>query len=184
MSARRVVVQGSDSDKVQRILLAARAVFTEHGYSNASMDALAQKALVSKATLYLYFESKQELFAAVILEERDRFAASFLAGEQGREAMPTRLLRFARALVHFLLSPDIIASCRLVIGEAARAPELGLAFYDNGPARLLGRLEQFMTRAIAAGQLRKVNPRVAAEQFIGLVRGDLQLRAGGGLRGG
>ena len=75
MSARRVVVQGSDSDKVQRILLAARAVFTEHGYSNASMDAVAQKALVSKATLYLYFESKDAIYQAVVQQAIDKLGA-------------------------------------------------------------------------------------------------------------
>jgi len=184
MSAGRVAAQATGPDKVQRIIAAARAAFAEHGYAGASMDAVAHRALVSKATLYVYFESKQELFAAVILEERDRYAASFLAGEQGREPVPARLLRFGRALVQFLLSPDIVASCRLVMAEASRVPELGPAFYGNGPARLLDRLAQFMTRAMAAGQLRKADPRVVAEQFIDLVRGDLQLRALLGLRDG
>jgi AcrR family transcriptional regulator len=164
-------------DKVQQILAAARLIFMRNGYAAASMDAVASEALVSKATLYVYFKNKQELFAAVILEERVRYAPSFLAGEQGREPMPAKLLRFARALVSFLLSAEIVASCRLVIAEAERVPGLGQAFYGNGPARLLQRLEQFMARAMAAGQLRRADARIAAEQFIDLVRGDLQLRA-------
>jgi len=159
-------------DKVQQILAAARLIFMRNGYAAASMDAVASEALVSKATLYVYFKNKQELFAAVILEERVRYAPSFLAGEQGREPMPAKLLRFARALVSFLLSAEIVASCRLVIAEAERVPGLGQAFYGNGPARLLQRLEQFMARAMAAGQLRRADARIAAEQFI-----DLQLRA-------
>jgi AcrR family transcriptional regulator len=171
-------------DKVQQILTAARAIFMQQGYAAASMDAVATRAGVSKATLYVYFANKQELFASVILEERARYAPSFLAGEQGREPMPARLLRFARALVVFLLSAEIVASCRLVIAEAERVPGLGQAFYNNGPARLLERLEQFMARAMGAGLLRRADAHVAAEQFIDLVRGDLQLRALLGLKQG
>ncbi len=163
--------------KVQQILDAARSLFAQHGYAGTSMDAVARAATVSKATLYVYFASKQELFAAVILEERDRYAASFLAGELGSEPMRAKLLRFGRALVGFLLSPDIVASCRLVMAEASRVPEIGSAFYRNGPMRLRERLEQFMARSMAGGQLRKADPGIAAEQFIDLVRGDLQLRA-------
>jgi TetR/AcrR family transcriptional regulator, mexJK operon transcriptional repressor len=172
------------ADKVQQILAAARAIFMRHGYAAASMDAVARQALVSKATLYVYFANKQELFASVILEERARYAPSFLAGELGREAMPAKLLRFGRALVGFLLSAEIVASCRLVIAEAERVPGLGQSFYTYGPARLLERLEQFVARAMATGLLRTADARVAAEQFIDLVRGDLQLRALLGLKQG
>ncbi|HEY1315202.1 MAG TPA: TetR/AcrR family transcriptional regulator [Steroidobacteraceae bacterium] len=164
-------------DKAAQILRAARAEFLLHGYAATSMDAVALTAKVSKATLYVYFVSKRELFAAIIQQERSRFNVSMLSGESGREPIQSKLLRFGRNIVDFLISPETIASYRMVAAEAGRLPELGEEFYSNGPVKFLDRLEEFMDRAMHGGTLRRDDPRRAAEQLIGLVRGDLQLRA-------
>ena len=75
MSARHAAINPDDSprDKVRPILRAARAVFLAHGYGEASMDLVARDAGVSKATLYVYFSGKRELFSAIVLEERDHY---------------------------------------------------------------------------------------------------------------
>lgn len=179
MNARRAapLPEESPRDKIRPILRAARAVFMEHGYGAASMDEVARVAGVSKATLYVYFAGKRDLFAAIISEERDRYAGSMLAGETGREHVRVRLIRFGRAIVEFLLSPDTVASYRMVVAEAGRHPELGQEFHAHGPAKFLDRLEEFMERAMRSGALRAAEPRRAAEQLLGLVRGDLQLVA-------
>jgi TetR/AcrR family transcriptional regulator, mexJK operon transcriptional repressor len=87
------------------------------------------------------------------------------------------LLPVARAVIELLLSADTVACYRMVVAEASRLPELGAAYYQGGAERLLNRLEQYFTTAIEGGQLRAARPRVMAEHFVGLVRGDLQLRA-------
>jgi hypothetical protein len=91
--------------------------------------------------------------------------------------MRAKLLRFGRAILALLLAPETIGAYRMVTAEAHRFPELGRVFYENGPARLLARLEEFFAEANSQGKLTVQNPREAAEQFIGLVRGDLMLRA-------
>ena len=73
--------------------------------------------------------------------------------------------------------PETISAYRTVVAEAARFPELGEVFYANGACRLLDRLERFFATAMESGLLRPTHPRCAAEQFVGLVRGDLMLRA-------
>ena len=55
--------------KRQAILDAAKRAFIDHGYSGASMEAIAEAAPVSKPTLYTHFKGKQELFAAVIASD-------------------------------------------------------------------------------------------------------------------
>jgi AcrR family transcriptional regulator len=146
------------------------------------MDAVAQRADVSKATLYVYFSSKRELFAAVITEEGERHSRSVITGEAGQEELRAKLLRFGHAVLELLIAPETVASYRMVVAEATRFPDIGRDYYENGAARLLKRLEDFFAGAVERGKLRACEPRRAAEQFVGLVRGDLQLRAMLGLK--
>jgi AcrR family transcriptional regulator len=162
-------------DKASQILQAAREEFLKHGYGAASMDGVALAAGVSKPTLYVYFGSKRDLFEAIIREEPERYGVLMLSGGSGRATMLSKLLRFGRSIVDFLLSPETVASYRMVVAEAGRLPELGEIFYANGPVKFLDRLEQFVAQSMKSGALRSDNPRTAAEHLIGLVRGDLQL---------
>ena len=163
--------------KRQAVLAAAARLFREHGYGDASMDAVAERAGVSKATLYAYFPGKHELFAAVIQQEGDQKSAGLLTEPRPGDPLRTRLLRHGRAVLDLLLAEETLSSYRMVAAEAARAPELGRLYYENGAARLHARLEQVIEAAMRAGELRRGPADVAAAQFIGLVRGDLMLRA-------
>jgi len=163
--------------KVEQILAAAGRLFREHGYAMTSMDAVAQEADVSKATLYVYYAGKRELFAAVIADEGDQRSRVLITGEDGAEDFRAKLMRFGHAIQDLLIAPETVSSYRMVVGEAGRLPDLGRLYYDNGAGRLLGRLEQFFASAMEGGKLRASDARRAAEQFVGLVRGDLMLRA-------
>lgn len=163
--------------KLEQVIAAAARLFREHGFGATSMDLVASEAIVSKATLYAYFSGKRELFAAVIAAEDDRHSRSLLADPGADEDFPEILLRVGRTIQDLLLAPETVSSYRMVVGEASRFPELGRDYYAHGAGQLLGRLEEFFANAMADGQLRAGHPRRAAEQFVGLVRGDLMLRA-------
>ena len=164
--------------KLEAILDAARRLFREHGYAATSMDALAIAAEVSKATLYAQFPGKRELFAAVVQQEGDRQSSALLNDATARRGeLRAQLLRFGRAVQDLLTSEQTIASYRMVASEAARLPELGRTYYENGAALLHERLESFLSAEMSAGRLRTGPPHIAAMQFIGLVRGDLMLKA-------
>jgi AcrR family transcriptional regulator len=163
--------------KLAVIQQAARWVFMQHGYAAASMDQVAARAVVSKATVYTYFASKQELFAAISAAESERYAGSLGQDLAMHGELRPRLLRLGREILDLLLDDETIAVYRMVMAEAGRIPALGQAFHSNGPAQLLLRLERFFAAAMRAGQLRVADARHAAEQFVGLIRGDLQLRA-------
>ena len=175
MSVKRAALR-RPADKAGQILHAAREEFLRHGYGAASMDGVALAAGVSKPTLYVYFGSKRDLFEAIIRQEPERYAL-MLSGGSGRANVLSKLLRFGRSIVDFLLSPETVASYRMVVAEAGRLPELGEIFYANGPVKFLDRLEEFIAQSMKNGALRSENPRTAAEHLIGLVRGDLQLCA-------
>ena len=165
------------SKKTDQIISAAIRVFLQHGYAATSMETVAREATVSKATLYVYFKSKEDLFAAVVLTLGDQYTAPLLADGGAQEDMQATLLRFGHTVLDLLLATETVSSFRMVMAEAGRTPQLGQLFYQSGAARLLRRLEIFFGDAMKTGLLRPADPRRAAEQFIGLVRGDLQLRA-------
>jgi TetR/AcrR family transcriptional regulator, mexJK operon transcriptional repressor len=163
--------------KHSQILSSAARLFREHGYGATSMDAVALAAGVSKVTIYAHFADKQTLFAAIVASEDAERTRSWSERFEAAGDVRARLLRLGRAVLDLLLAPETIATHRMVAAEATRFPEIGRAYYENGAARLLQRLEEIFSVAMAAGELRRAHPRRAAEQFVGLIRGDLQLRS-------
>jgi TetR/AcrR family transcriptional regulator, mexJK operon transcriptional repressor len=162
--------------KAETILAAARRTFLASGFGAASMDAIAREAGASKATLYAYFANKEELFGAVVARESERYAADLSAGELDPADVEASLLRMADRFLRLLLSPDVIAINRIIIGEVARFPALAEVFWRAGPERVRMQVERFLARAAAAETLAITDPRLAAEQFASLVRGEIHLQ--------
>jgi TetR/AcrR family transcriptional repressor of mexJK operon len=140
------------------------------------MDAIAREAGVSKATVYAHFAGKEELFGAVIGRECEQRFAGFSAGELDPGDVRASLTTLGRRFLDLLLSPDAIALHRLILGEVGRFPALGQVFWRAGPERNLVQIEHFLRTAAAGGALDIADARLAAEQFVGLVRGETQLR--------
>lgn len=162
--------------KAESILAAAQRTFLASGFGAVSMDAIAREAGASKATLYAYFSSKEELFGAVVAREGERYFGGFSARELDPHDVETSLTEVARRFLELVLSPDAIAVNRITIAEAVRFPQLGEVFWRAGPERTRTQIEAFLRRAHEAGTLSVADPKLAAEQFISLMRGDLHLR--------
>ncbi|HEV2302884.1 MAG TPA: TetR/AcrR family transcriptional regulator [Stellaceae bacterium] len=164
------------SAKAESILAAAKKSFLAHGFGAVSMETIAREAQVSKATVYAHFANKEELFGAVIGREcESRFAGLSVQELEPREAGAS-LAILGRRFLELILSPDAIALHRIIVGEVTRFPVLGEVFWKAGPERNLRQIADFMAEAAAAGALAVDDPRLAAEQFAGLVRGEVQLR--------
>jgi TetR/AcrR family transcriptional repressor of mexJK operon len=172
-----------DSPKRQAILNAATDLFAARGYGAVSMDAIAREADVSKATLYAHFESKDRLFATIvqlacvenIMPDEDLPDPIRSPGQRDVEA---DLSVIGGRILRFFLRDRSLAIHRLVIAESARFPELGRAFYDNGPVAARQRLAAWMA---GRPELAVPEPEIAAEQFLSLLRSGLYLRATLGL---
>jgi TetR/AcrR family transcriptional regulator, mexJK operon transcriptional repressor len=161
--------------KAEAILAAAERGFLEHGFGAVSMDTIAREAGVSKATVYAHFANKEQLFGAVIAAVSERFGG-FSALELDPRDIEQSLKTIARRFLDLILSPESIAVNRIVIGEVTRFPVLGAVFWEAGPARVRVEIEGFLQRAGEAGSLKLSDPRLAAEQFVSLVRGEIHLR--------
>ena len=163
--------------KYEDVLGGAREIFLRDGFEGASVDDIARAAGVSKATLYSYFSDKRELFREVTRVECERMAETTLAridfNAPPREVFTTA----AHSLTRFLLSNFSLQMFRTCVAEAARFPELGRAFYQNGPEMGRARMVVYLKLAIERGQLHDVDPDMIAEQFSELCRARLWSRA-------
>jgi TetR/AcrR family transcriptional repressor of mexJK operon len=172
-----------ESPKRLAIMDAATELFAARGYGAVSMDAIARAADVSKATLYAHFESKDRLFATIVqvacvehITPADEVPDREILGEA--PDAETALTAIGGRILRFFLRELSLAIHRLVIAESVRFPELGRAFYDNGPVAGRERLAAWMVRQ---ADLTVPEPEMAAEQFLGLLRSGLYLRATLGL---
>lgn len=154
-------------DRERRILAAALKVFSETGYSGANMDAVAIEAGLSKPTLYQYFQSKEALFSAMMLGERDRMLDVF--EHPSTNGLVGDLLGFAWSYADTVMRPDMLSLARLIIGEVQRFPEIGRAYQEAGPDRLLRGIMAYLEGQRRAGRLVFEDTALAAQDLWGLI---------------
>ncbi len=146
----------------QAILDAAAQVFQETGFERTTMSAICERLGYSKATLYNYFASKEELFSAVVFEATEaEFEATLAALDPTLQDMTEVLEKFGRGLLTLLYSPQVLAVRRLIVAEAGRS-DLGRKCYALGPERSEAVAAAYLQQAMDAGKLRQADPRIAA----------------------
>ena len=151
----------TDSRK-QAILAAAAEVFKETGFERSSMAEICARVGYSKATLYSYFASKEELFIETIaLAAEESFQATLQALNTNKKDIKQALESFGRTSLAFLYSPQMQTARRLVVAESGRS-DLGQRCYDIGPLRSGLEIGKFLQNAIDAGKLRSANTQIAA----------------------
>lgn len=146
----------------QELLDAALALFVERGYAATRLEEVAQRAGVAKATLYLYYENKLELFKAVVrhsLVERFDEVAKAQSGQSlgARE----QLVGLLTAFVTRVAGSPLSGIPKLVIAEAGNFPEIARFYHDEviqrGRAMVVGALK----RGAASGEFRRVDAEYA-----------------------
>ena len=169
--------------KRAQILAGARDAFSEMGYERTSVDLVAARAGVSKATVYNHFEDKKALFVACFSEEADAMRARLLALlEEPAGELEEALQRIGELTVTFRLSPAVDCLFRHTIAEVVRFPEVGATLYERGPRVVQGALAAYLRRWDEKGVLRIDDARSAAIQFWVMCQGDLVLRSQLGVR--
>jgi AcrR family transcriptional regulator len=172
------LARGPAAAKRQQILQGARAVFGELGFERASVDVIALRAGVSKATVYSHFQDKKRLFVACLLEETDAMRAGLEAclATAGGDDVEGALQVIGEKIMNVSLSPAIVALYRQTIAETARFPELGRMVFEGGPRMLQEAIASHLQRWHETGALRIPDSRTAAIQFLALCQGDLAVQ--------
>jgi AcrR family transcriptional regulator len=164
-----------DTAKRRQIMEGARGAFLA-GFDAASMNDVARAAGVSKGTLYAYFDSKEQLFEAMIREEHAQQPErlSLFPPEETDPATALRL--YAHRLVEKVLRAESINQIRVVVAASMKFPRLGQAFYEAGPLFGLTVLKERFDAFVAAETLTIKDTALAARQFIDLCLGDVLKR--------
>ena len=150
------------------IIEAALTVFSEKGFAAARLDDIAARAGVSKGALYLYFETKQDLFRAVV---RETIAPNLavVAGFIGQSQLPfgdlIRLV-FAR-IAEVVTEGKLGAVAKMVIGESRNFPELAKVWHEDVVSKMLDAVCGAVAAAQARGEVRPGDPRLFVMSLAG-----------------
>jgi TetR/AcrR family transcriptional repressor of mexJK operon len=174
VTTERRVEEGRSARKRRMIMEAATTLFLRNGYLGTSMDEVAALAAVSKQTVYKHFADKERLFTDIILGITD--VASDFVEDVTRTLHDTDDLEkdlggLARRYVTSVVRPHVLQLRRLVVGEAARFPELARAYHEHAPERTVTALASSFQRLAERGLLRVDDPLLAANHFAYLVVG-------------
>lgn len=159
---------GQHPVKRDQILDGAHRVFSRLGFDAAGMADITREAGVSKGTIYVYFEGKDDLFTALMEREREVIFANVAAALNQPGTVHDRLHAYGSTLARLLCSSPVIQAHRVIIGVAERKPDLAAEFYAKGAMRGMALLGGFLAREVATGGLRDCANDLAAQQFVEL----------------
>jgi len=163
--------------KRRQVLDGARTVFLSDGFDGASMNDIARVAGVSKGTLYVYFESKEALFEALIREDRQQQAERLISADDDAKTAREFLDGYGRRFLETMTRPDLLAQSRMVISAIAKFPRFGPVFFEAGPQFGLRRLEARLKVFVEAGELDIADVELATRQFAELCKAGIFHRA-------
>jgi TetR/AcrR family transcriptional repressor of mexJK operon len=132
-----------DISKRQDIMDAAGELFRAGGFHGTSMDALAQAAGVSKATLYSHFADKQSLYRALIEAKMADYQVDDFA-ERVCGDMAADLAMIARQMLDLVYDDEALDMLRMVIAEGREGSDVPSMFEEVGPRRLMGQISDYL----------------------------------------
>ncbi len=161
----------------QTIVDAACELFVELGFQATTMDKVAQRAKISKLSIYRHFENKEALFSAAIAARCHRFAPEALfEGVDG--SAEDQLMAVGSSLLRTLLSPDVRGVEAMVMADKTNQTSLAKRHHEAGPAHVIARIEALLRQLHAKAVLNVPDPRQSARLFAALFKGsDLLLIA-------
>jgi AcrR family transcriptional regulator len=148
----RPVSAGQDPAKRDQILAGAQRVFFSMGFDAASMSDITREAGVSKGTIYVYFTSKEELFEALMDNERNKMFSSLTEVLEQATSLRQALTDYGRLFTGLLLSDKGVKAHRIMLAVVERKPEFGARFYERGPRRGFLLLRSLLEGFVAKGQ--------------------------------
>lgn len=151
----------------QELTAAALALFVEKGFAATKLDEVAARAGVSKGTLYLYFDSKEALFKAVIQE------GIVPAIEEGEALLdqpsddPVQLLQcILFGWWERIGNTELGGIPKLMLSEARNFPEVAAYYHDTVIHRGLALIRTALARGVARGVFRPVDVDATADVLI------------------
>lgn len=139
----------------QELLAAALDLFVERGFAATRLEDVAKRAGVSKGTLYLYFNNKEDLFKAVVRE-------SIIPSLDESDALVANFVGDSSTLFHELLfgwwqrigDTKLSGISKLILAESGNFPELAKFYHEEVITRANALVLRMLQRGIASGEFR------------------------------
>jgi AcrR family transcriptional regulator len=145
------------AERPQEILEAAFAEFSRNGYATTTLDRIAERAGVTKGTIYVYFENKEHLFISMVQEFTKSAHDTVQEMYETHASSTADLLRaqFSFIYQHIVEDKRRREVVRMLIAEASRFPKLADRYYDEILRPCLDMLRQAIQRGVDRGEIRK-----------------------------
>lgn len=166
-------MRSKTEERRQLILDVAAELFMQAGFEKASMAEISSRVGGSKATLYNYFPSKDELFLAVMEHKARRHLEAIFSSLHEPGLLGERLRHFGERYLRIRLSDELVAIHRMAEHEGSRT-EVGRLLFNNGVRRGWGLVANFLRQAMDSGALPACDPWVAAWHLKALLEAELR----------
>ena len=154
----------------QSIVDAAGELFVELGFQATTMDKVAQRAKISKLSIYRHFENKEALFSAAIAAHCHQFAPqAIVEGIDGSAA--DQLMAVGTFLLRTLLSPEVRSVEAMIMVDKTKQKSLSKLHYEAGPAYVTAQIEALLRQLHAEAMLNVPDPLASARLFAALIKG-------------
>ena len=154
----------------QTIVGVASELFVELGFQATTLDKVAQRARISKLSIYRHFENKEALFGAAIAAHCHQFAPlALVEGVEG--SAEDQLMAVGASLLRTLLSPDVRSVEAMIMADKTNQKSLSKLFYEAGAAHVIGQIEALLRQMHAKAVLNVPDPLRSARLFAALFKG-------------
>jgi AcrR family transcriptional regulator len=156
LEARTETRRRRKAERPQEILEAAFVEFSRNGYAMTTLDQIAERAGVTKGTIYVYFENKEHLFISMVREVTKATLDTVHEMFETHEGSTADLLRaqFSFIYQHIVEDRRRREVLRMLIAEAPRFPELADRYHQEILRPCLDMLRQAIQRGMDRGEFR------------------------------
>ncbi|GGC75761.1 TetR/AcrR family transcriptional regulator [Undibacterium terreum] len=155
--------------KREAILAAAIAEFRSNGFEATSMDKIAATADVSKRTVYNHFPSKDDLFAAILVQLWQKTAETNELSYRPDQPLRPQLLALVQQKMRMMNDAHFMDLARVAIAAAIHSPERARGMIDRMDKREEG-MTTWIRAAQADSKLKKTDPEFAAHLLQGQLK--------------
>lgn len=155
----------------QTIVEAASELFTELGFQATTLDKVAQRAKISKLSIYRHFENKEALFSAAIVAGCQQLFAPQALPEGVDGSVEDQLMAAGTLLLRTLLRPDVSSVEAMVMADKTNQKSLSKLHYEAGPAHVIAQIEALLRQLHAKTLLNVPDPLQSARLFAALFKG-------------
>ena len=159
--------EGSEAkeEKRKRIMEAAVDIFSGKLFHQVKMDEIATRAGVGKGTLYLYFDSKEELFRQSFQHAVDLYYTKLKESLDSESDSREKLKKLV--YLHVSLLQEHLKLIYLLVGQSMAPPLIFQEEVSKARNKLLSLLEGIIAHGIEQGEFRPLDPALAARAYLG-----------------